>query len=356
MHDARHSGTASVLGPRSGTIRWQRKLGANATAGPVIGVDESVITASNDGVLNALDPATGDTRWQFDAQGSFGNDLSTSAAILADGTIAWPGPQGTLFGLSATGTLLWNVELGGFVLSPAVASSGRLYVGTMNGVLSAIDIGTASKPTVAWKLDVGGTAYGSPSIGPDGTIFTTSTNALVGVVDEGTQARERWRFGIDELIEVSPAVGPDGTVVIGSNDRFQYGLDGTTGALRWKVNRGDETYSSPIVTPDGLAYYGDHTATLYVVDVAKGTLIRSTTTVAKVGGRSWGIWTAPAIDAEGAAFYGTRSGHIFGVGPTGKVLFDVEVGGTVDSYPALGVDGTLFIGSSNGQFTAIAPG
>lgn len=355
MHDARHTGTSSVVGPRSGATLWTRDLGADVTPGTVIGSDGSVIVATNAGVLYALEPATGRTRWTFEGGSGYGNDLSTSASILADGTIAWPGPGGRLYGLTPDGTLLWQVELGGFVLSPAVAESGRIYVVTMSGTMSAIDVGDGAAQVV-WSVDTGSGSYASPSIAPDGTIVTTSAHAVVGVSDEGASGLIRWTHPIDTLIEVSPAIGPDGTVVVGTNDRQQYGLDGATGELRWTVKRGDETYSSPVVTPQGLAYYGDHTATLYVADVRTGTLVRSTTTRAERPGRSYGIWTAPAVDAEGAAFYGTRSGHIFGVGPDGTQLFDLDVGGTVDSYPALDAHGTLYIGSSNGTLYAVAAG
>lgn len=36
---------------------------------------------------HGLDPATGEDRWRFDGGGSYGNALSTSAAILPDGTV-----------------------------------------------------------------------------------------------------------------------------------------------------------------------------------------------------------------------------------------------------------------------------
>ncbi len=61
-----------------------------------------------------------------------------------------------------------------------------------------------------------------------------------------------------------------------------------------------------------------------------------------------------AIDSTGAAYYGTRSGHVFGVGNNGFIRFDHDIGGAVDSYPALGANGTLYIGSSNATLTAFA--
>ena len=336
---------------------WQRDLGANITPGPVLGIDGSIIVATNAGVLSALDPASGATRWTFDGGGSYGNDLSTSPAILADGTIAWPGPGGRLFGIAPDGRLRWQVALDGFVLSPAVATTGRIYAVTMSGTTSAIDVDPAThSAAIVWSVNTGGGSYGSPAIAPDGTIVTTSSTDVVAVTDNGRSAVIRWRHTLDAQIEVSPAVGPDGTIVIGDNGRREFGLDPADGHVRWTVDRRDETYASPVVTPGGVAYYADHTATLSVVDVRTGSLIRSTTTRAERPGRSFGVWTAPAIDAEGAAFYGTRSGHVFGVDPTGRQLFDLDVGGTVDSYPAIGGDGTLYIGSSTGTLSAIAPG
>ncbi|MEO5900910.1 MAG: PQQ-binding-like beta-propeller repeat protein [Ilumatobacteraceae bacterium] len=352
MHDAMHSGTSLATGPRSGDVRWHRDLGGNVTPGAVIGADGSVLIATNAGVLWALDPANGSTRWTYDGGSGFGNDLSTSAAVLDDGTIVWPGPGGTLTGLSRSGVEEWQLDLGGFVLSPAVSPSGRIYAVTMSGDVNAIDIADGVG-MVAWTLATGGTTYGSPSIGPDATVFTTGSQSVVAVADEGARGTVVWTFAIDALIEVSPTVTAVGTVAIGTNDGFQYGLHSSDGSVAWKIERNADSYSSPVASSNGAVYYGDHSATLYAVDGETGRVLRTTTTKAMVGGRSWGIWTAPVIDATGAAYYGTRSGHVFGVGADGAVLFDLDVGGTVDSYPALDADGTLYIGTSTGEFFAI---
>ena len=163
-----------------------------------------------------------------------------------------------------------------------------------------------------------------------------------------------WTWEIEELMEVSAAVAPDGTVVVGTNDPYQYGLDPLTGCELWKVPRKQDSYSSTTITPAGLAYYGDHSQTLYVVDASTGETIRETTTERRTPGRSWGIWTAPAIDVEGACYYGTRSGWVFGLGADGVVMWDAEIGGTVACYPCIDADGTMYIGTTDGQFYAFA--
>lgn len=101
----------------------------------MIGTDGSIIVATNKGVLFALDSDNGTTRWSYDAGAGYGNDLSTSPLVLADGAIVWPGPNGTLYGLAATGRLDWTFDLGGFVLSPALAPSGRIYAAKMTGTV-----------------------------------------------------------------------------------------------------------------------------------------------------------------------------------------------------------------------------
>jgi outer membrane protein assembly factor BamB len=53
-------------------------------------------------------------------------------------------------------------------------------------------------------------------------------------------------------------------------------------------------------------------------------------------------------------YFGGQDGHVYGYAPRGERLFDVDVGGPVDSYPALTADGVLVVGSRNGVLTAIA--
>ena len=121
MHDARHSGVSVADGPRAGRVRWHRSLGAPVEAGPVLAADGTIYTATNAGVLHAVDPATGADRWTFDAHGPDPDDadLSTSALVLPDGTVLWGTPAHDLVALSPAGVLLWTEPLPGRATSPA---------------------------------------------------------------------------------------------------------------------------------------------------------------------------------------------------------------------------------------------
>ncbi|GAC1591704.1 MAG: hypothetical protein NVS3B21_10540 [Acidimicrobiales bacterium] len=322
--------------------------------GPAVGVDGTIYAASNAGLLHAIDPATGADRWTFNGRGSYGSDLSTTPVVLASGTVLWPGPHNTLFALSGSGTPLWSERFDGFVLSPADRTDGRVYIGDARGTLSAIDVGPGVEHRLAWSISVGTSSYGSPVIAPDGTIVTTVSRSVVAVRDDGASASVAWTWDSPADIEVSAGVGPDGTVVVAPNDEWVYGVS-LGGRLRWRWRKGDWSYSSVVVTADGKAWFGDHLGFLDVVDSSTGQPVRRLPTIPKLephpGGV--GVWTSPAVDGVGDVYFGTVVGHIYGFGPTGERLFDLDTGGQVDSYPALDASGTLYIGSSTGALYAV---
>lgn len=322
--------------------------------GPVVGVDGSVLAASNGGVLHALDPSTGRDRWTFDGEGSYGSDLSSSPAVLPDGTVLWPGPHDRLHALTAAGRLLWTEQLDGFVLSPAVVGS-TAYVSDAAGTVVALELRPDGPPRRRWTVRLEGTSWSSPAVAPDGTVVVAAGDLVTALTDRGDEAEVRWTFRTRDLIEVSPAVAADGTVVVGTNDDDQYGLT-PDGEVRWRFDRGDWTYSSAVVR-DGLAYFGDHLGLVSVVDVRTGRPVRRLLGLPSSQGRSsvgTGIWTAPLVDAAGSTYAGSAAGHVYGWSADGRRLFDADVGGIVASYPALTTDGALVIGSTTGVLHAFA--
>jgi len=347
-HDASHSGASTVVGPQRGRIKWRRRLEGPVVPGPVVGRDGVVYAASNGGVLHALDPRSGRDRWTFDGGGSYGSDLSTVPAILPDGTILWPGPRSTLYALDPGGRLLWREQLPGQPLSPAVAPNGAIVVGDASGTVIELRLDARGRPRRAWSVDAGDTSYANPALRGD-TVYTTVDDALVAI----RAGRVLWRLRAGAISEVSPAITPDGTIVFGANDGVQYGVS-PSGKLRWRHRTGALTYSSPAATRDALVYFGDHHGFLNVLDGRDGQLVARPLALGRTPTRrSVGVWTAPAIDARHNVYFGTRPGHIYGFAASGRRLFDIDTGATVDSNPALAGDGTLLIGSENGLLYAI---
>lgn len=344
-HDARRSGASSSTGPRTGAVRWTRTLEGDVTPGPVIGPGGTVYAASNAGTLHALDPRTGKDLWTFRPRGGYGTDLSTSPAVLRDGTVLWPGPGG-LYALDRTGRLLWTEPLSG-PTSPAVDGD-RVVVGDQSGTVEAIDVPTHR---VLWKASLGESSYGSVALSPTDPhrAYQTAGSSLYAL-DDGKVA---WKRGLGGTVEVSPAVAPDGTVVVGSNDPHERGFS-PAGTQLWSYDRHAETYSSPVVTDDGIAYFGDHHAVVTALDSRTGKVLARYPgpTARPEDDRSVGVWTSPVVDAQHAVYWGQRSGHLHAVDAAGKVLFDLDLDATLDSYPALG-DGLLVVGLTDGRLLGI---
>jgi outer membrane protein assembly factor BamB len=312
----------------------------------VVGADGTVYISSNGGVLHALNPSDGADRWTYESGTVGGGDLSVSPLVLPDRTVLFPsGDQ--LIALSPAGARLWSERLPGTATSPVTADGRRVYVGDTSGNVSAWDLPSAGAHHLAWRIDVGTTSYGSVVTGGDGRLYTTADSALVAIDDRGAGARLAWRSDpTDDITEVSAGLGPDGTALLGTNGRFEWAYGRAGGAPLWRSPR-VITYASPTVTATGLAYVADHAGLVHVLDVRTGA---ETTRYGPLGAQ---IWSSPVVDRAYRVYVAGQNGHAYGFAPDGRALFDVDLGGPVDSYPALTGDGALVVGSRNGFVTAI---
>jgi outer membrane protein assembly factor BamB len=344
LHDARHSGASASTGPRTGAVRWRRRLEGAVTSGPVVGPDGTIYASSNGGVLHTLDPATGADRWTYDSGHRGGGDLSVSPLVLPGGTVLFPTPGRELVALSPVGRVLWSERLPGIPTSPASADGHRIYVGDESGNVTALQVDGGGH-RILWTMSVGDGSYGS--VVTDGTrLYTTTGRSLVAIDDLGDHATLAWaRDPGDDITEVSAGVTDDHTALLGTNGRREWAYH-PNGSPAWNSPR-VITYSSPITPNGGLAYVADHSGRVQVWETHTGRRLAS------FGPLPAQIWSSTVLDKDFRLYFGTQDGHVLGLGPDGTLLFDVSVGGAVDSHPALTADGALLIGSRNRMLTAI---
>ena len=79
-----------------------------------------------------------------------------------------------------------------------------------------------------------------------------------------------------------------------------------------------------------------------------------------VGDKLWefetGNWvrSSPAIGSDGTVYVGSRDNKLYAInGKTGVKLWEFETGSLVPSSPAIGSDGTVYVGSSDHKLYAI---
>ena len=63
--------------------------------------------------------------------------------------------------------------------------------------------------------------------------------------------------------------------------------------------------------------------------------------------------SSPAIGADGTIYVGSRDKKLYAFNPDGNVKWIFETGDAIESSPSIDVDGTIYIGSNDGKLYAI---
>ena len=214
-----------------------------------------------------------------------------------DGFSAPPmvGPDGTIYvgslrmfpyALSPGGLEKWGFHNfdGGSVLSSALGADGTVYVGAT--FLYALNPNGTQK----WEF-TGDNGLNSLAVGTDGTIYAGSSNSyLLAIAPNGT---EKWRFATDNAVEASPAIGGNETVYVGSF--------------------GSCTQSPVMASRNGasqrVAYWRHHRR------------------------------------SEQIRFFGSYDKHLYALNPDGTEKWGFSTDSPIRSSPAIGADGTVYVGS-----------
>jgi len=323
---------------------------------PAIAPDGTVYVGSADHFLYAFKP-DGTVKWKYET----GSDLLASPAIGADGTVYIGSGDRQIYAINPDGTLKWIVPTKSvFTSSAAIAADGTIYVagtGIDQTIFSCVSNSSCSK-TVTQAC-----GPGFPRCPTDETCVTGQATGYTviaqlgnfyALTDEGSQGTIKWTLGLSGVVHSSPAIASDGTIYIGSNGDFVFDrtniCDNTSvyppsdadpsrpvnghfyainpdRTLKWAFDTLGDVVSSPAIGGDGTIYVGSqHPTKFYGKD-------RST-----------------LIDESSAA-----TGFVYAINPNGTLKWFQDLFGDVDSSPAVGGDGTIYVGSDNFHVYALNP-
>ncbi len=248
---------------------------------------------------------------------------------------------------------LWQFKTGGPVTgSPTIGPDGTVYVGSHDGSLYAVSAEGALK----WSFKTGDRIWSTPAVTQDGTVYTGSDDDHLYAVDTAT-GRERWRFRVGDCkaptgfgpegtrcdADGGPTLGPDGTIYFGGDGVYAVWPDGS---LRWKLATTEHVSAAPALAPDGTVYAACQDDVLYAIRPD--------------GTRAWAVRTeqdlesAPAVGPDGAIYFGGDDGALHAVGPDGASRWKVLTGADVRSSPSISGDGTVYVGSHDKNLYAIS--
>ena len=281
-------------------------------------------------------------KWRFDTI----NECSGSPIIDKEGIIYIGGFY--LFAVNPNGTMKWQYTINGRTVSaPAIDENGILYFGAIwNEYLFAL---YSNNGTVKWTYPIGPT-WASPTVGPDGIIYAPATDNwnVFAFYPNGTV---KWSFHANEKVYSSPAIGDDGTVYCTSYGSYLYALYPENGTVKWQYHTGGSVRTSPCIADDGTVYVVSVNGVLHTL-YPNGTLKWRADYID--GG------TSPTIGSDGTIYCGYHK--LYAVNPDGslKWVFDPgNIGSIKEGTPCNSLDGTIYFGtyaSSGGDLIAVYPG
>jgi len=214
--------------------------------------------------------------------------------------------------------------------------------------------------TKKWNFSTDGGVDSSPAIGPEGTVYVGSNdNKLYAINPDGTL---RWSYATGGNVESSPAIGNNGTIYVGSSKLYAINPDG---ALKWSyttrdgyntryvesspaIGNNDIVYITASVSPEGGRGYltNDELYAIYPNGTLKWNYFE--------GDEQLDLYS-PAIGPEGTVYVGSSEGKVYAINPNGTLRWSYTTGGNVESPPTIGPGGTVYVGSNDGKLYAINP-
>ena len=174
-------GRVIKLGRHDGRLRWSKAASLSPIpSSPTLSPDGSTLyVASTDGNLRAIHTANGEVRWAV----SVGLVDGSSPAVASDGTIyigtVEPTDSG-LFAISSAGHLLWKVRADDMVQSsPAIGAGGTIFFSSFKATLFAVE---PHNGTVRWTARLEGTSFSSPALGNRGIYLGINIGLSKGAV------------------------------------------------------------------------------------------------------------------------------------------------------------------------------
>ena len=253
-------GNLYAVDARTGRERWRFATGGRVYGSPAVAGGLAYV-GSQRGVVYAVDLATGKERWRHAVAGSrdssakFGFDRTTlqSSPAVAGDALYIGARDGVLYALDrATGRLRWrNDHNMSWVNSSPAVDGGLVYAGSSDArFVQAVDTATGQE---RWRSPATNVVWGSPAV-DDARVYVGDGGGVMFCFDKAT-GRELWRYRVGAGIFSSPVVH-EGRLYFGSNDGGVYAVNAAADARGGPLRRAvfwDSTFAQVTSLPNHAA-------------------------------------------------------------------------------------------------------
>ena len=311
--------------------------------------------AQNSGRSEFTGPQDSDEKWSFRGEGRFWGTV----AIGADGTIYAMARisyfedlvVNELYAINPDGSRRWKQRISGLArvwnASPTLGADRSVYVTSEDGNLFAFD----QKGNLMWSFAMQGKSQiAAPTVGPDMSIYVATRAALYAINPDGSQ---RWVLDATNPkggLASQPALGPDGSIYFGF-----YGQP-----------PGD--WPLYAVNPDGTVKWVRHSSGGQLSVSADGTIYVSGDDFHAINPDGSMKWTdvgvkvhrlaAPAIGSDGTVYVGSREGEpssLRAFRPDGTLSWTLPLPAGIYLSATVDSDGTVYLGRRDGTLQAVDP-
>jgi outer membrane protein assembly factor BamB len=197
-------------------------------------------------------------------------------------------------------------------------------------------------PKLEWSFDAGGPVESAPVVLDDGTIVVGSLGGTLFGLDAAGHIRFRVELG--DRIYASPLSFGD-SLYAGSDGRKFLGLT-RTGVVRFRMDTEGDMDTGPAPTPWGGIVFAS--GSVVYASKPDGTLLWRTRARRK-------CYSSPAVGADGTLYVGCQDHKLYAIAPDGQIRWTQDLGADVDSSPAIEDDGTIVAGSDNAEVVLLEP-
>ena len=321
-------------------VLWKVKTGGQVISSPVV-AGGKVFVGSSDNKLYALNESEGEILWTFETGGAI-----NSTPLVAAGKVLFLSYDGFFYALDQnTGDRVWKFKTGGesvfkvkdyfngsfqpdfwdFYLSSATVNNGKVYFGSSDSNIYALDLETGEKK---WIYSTSGSVHSSPAIW-ENSLVVGSWDSRVYCLDTET-GDEKWVYttGRDTAnyiwlgIQASPSID-DGVAYIGSRDALFYAFDISSGDTLWTKNDFNRSWmpGSAAIDNENIYTGSSDAFSFFSINKQTGTINYSTSTQAYT-------FSSPAIDSE-MAYIGSANGRLYGIEhATGDIKWTFQTEGS----------------------------
>ena len=324
-------------------------------------------------------PATPDLFWTFQA-----NDAITASATIGHNGTIYVGAGGyfggggnsSMYAINPDGTLKWEYktdsgatypQAAGIFSSAAIDDEGAIYFGSLDAHLYCIE-DSVTYAKLRWRyMQHGWPFYASPIVDEFGTVYAGSLDfRFYAIGPDGTM---RWEYPTNWCIFSSAIFDDSGLIYVGSKDHNLRSFRDVRpfGEVVWTHSVG--TFfdghlidASPAMGDDGTIYvgsdpYGTSGQTPVPVDTTFWAINPN-------GTRKWafvmgdGVESSPAIGHDGTIYVGSYDSCVYAIedhGTEGVLKWKFKTGGPVDASPTVDGDGIIYIGSRDSIMYALYP-